>query len=80
MKVRVVVDRIEEDLAVLEVGGEGTVEWPVKFLPPELQEGNVLDVEFLINRQAEAEARAEISDLQKQLLERTKKLDKGKKA
>ena len=54
MKVRVVVDRIEEDLAVLEVGGEGTVEWPVKFLPPELQEGNVLDVEFLINRQAES--------------------------
>jgi hypothetical protein len=80
MKVRVVVDRIEEDLAVLEVGGEGSVEWPVKFLPPELKEGNVLDVEFLINRQAEAEARAEISDLQKQLLERTRKLDEGKKA
>lgn len=80
MKVRAVVDRIEEDLAVLEVAGEGTVEWPVKHLPEGLAEGNVLDVEFTINKKAEAEARAEISDLQKQLLERTKKMDEGKKA
>ncbi|MEI6632943.1 MAG: DUF3006 domain-containing protein [Chlamydiota bacterium] len=80
MKVRAIVDRIEEDLAVLEVGGEGMVEWPVKFLPRGLGEGNVLDVEFTINKKAEAEARAEISDLQRELLERTKKMDEGKKA
>ncbi len=78
MKVRAIVDRIEEDLAVLEVGGEGSVEWPVKFLPQGLKEGNVLDVEFRINRKAEAEARAAISDLQRQLLERTKKMDEDK--
>jgi len=63
---------------VLEVGGEGSVEWPVKFLPQGLKEGNVLDVEFRINRKAEAEARAAISDLQRQLLERTKKMDEDK--
>lgn len=78
MKVRAIVDRIEEDLAVLEVGGEGSVEWPVKFLPQGLKEGNVLDVDFRINRKAEAEARAAISDLQRQLLERTKKMDEDK--
>jgi hypothetical protein len=78
MKVRAIVDRIEEDLAVLEVGGEGTVEWPVKFLPRGLKEGNVLDVEFTINRLAEAKARAEISDLQRELLERTKKMEEGR--
>ena len=80
MKVRAIVDRIAEDLAVLEVGGEGSVEWPVKFLPPGLKEGNVLDVDFQINRQAEAQARAEISDIQKQLLERTKRMNEEKKA
>lgn len=78
MKVRAIVDRIEEDLAVLEVAGEGTVEWPVKFLPPGLGEGNVLDVEFTINKKAEAEARAEVSDIQKKLLERTRRMDEKK--
>jgi hypothetical protein len=80
MKVRAIVDRIEEDLAVLEVDGEGMVEWPVKFLPRGLAEGNVLDVEFTINKKAEAEARAEISDLQKELLERTRKMEEGKQS
>jgi len=77
MKVRVVVDRIEGDLAVLEVGGKGIVEWPMEFLPRGLKEGAILDVEFTINKEAEREQRAKISDLQKELLERTRKAEKG---
>lgn len=75
MKARVVIDRIEEALAVLEVEGEGIVEWPVKFLPRGIKEGNVLNVEFVINREAEAAQRAKISKLQQELLDRTKKME-----
>jgi hypothetical protein len=75
MKIRAVVDRIEEDLAVLEVAGEAIVEWPVKFLPRGLAEGNVLDVEFTINKAAEAAQRKKISKLQQELLDRTKRLE-----
>jgi len=75
MKVRVVVDRIEGEIAVLEVEGEGIVEWPVKFLPRGIREGNILDVEFEINREAEATQRAKISKLQQELLQRTRKME-----
>ena len=75
MKIRVVVDRIEGDLAVLEVAGKAIVEWPVKLLPRGLAEGNILDVEFVINRAAEAEQRAKISKLQQDLLDRTKRME-----
>jgi hypothetical protein len=75
MKVRVVVDRIEGEIAVLEVEGEGIVEWPVKFLPRGIREGNILDVEFEINSEAEATQRAKISKLQQELLQRTKKME-----
>ena len=78
MKVRVVVDRIEGEIAVLEVEGEGIVEWPVKFLPRGIREGNILDVEFEINREAEATQRAKISKLQQELLQRTKRMEEKK--
>ncbi|MEJ2746116.1 MAG: DUF3006 family protein, partial [bacterium] len=63
------------ELAVLEVAGEAIVEWPVKFLPRGLAEGNILDVEFVINKAAEAAQRAKISKLQQELLDRTKKME-----
>lgn len=75
MKIRVVVDRIEGDLAVLEVAGKAIVEWPVKLLPRGLAEGNVLDAEFTINKAAEAEQREKISELQRELLDRTKMME-----
>jgi hypothetical protein len=51
------------------------VEWPVKFLPRGIREGNILDVEFEINREAEATQRAKISKLQQELLQRTRKME-----
>jgi hypothetical protein len=78
MKVRVVVDRIEGELAVLEVEGKAIVEWPVKFLPRGVAEGNILDLECAINRAAEAAQREKISNLQQELLQRTKRMEEKK--
>jgi len=78
VKIRVVVDRIEGELAVLEVEGEGWVEWPVKFLPRGTREGSILDTEFILNREAELRQRAKVSKLQQELLDRTKKSKPGK--
>jgi len=72
MKVRVVVDRIEEELAILEVEGEGWVDWPVKFLPRGTGEGSILDVEFRLNKKAETKQRTKIRKLQRELLDRTR--------
>jgi len=78
MKMRVVVDRIEGELAVLEVEGKAIVEWPVKFLPRGVAEGNILDVECAINSAAEAAQREKISKLQQELLQRTKRMEEKK--
>ena len=45
MTVRVVVDRIEGSMAVLEVGGD-TVDWPLSALPGTVREGAVFQVTF----------------------------------
>lgn len=45
MTVEVVVDRIEGELAVLEVAG-ATFDWPLAALPPETREGDRLSVTF----------------------------------
>ena len=42
MNLTAIVDRIEEDLAVLEIEGETTVDFPVQFLPASLKEGDTL--------------------------------------
>lgn len=56
----VVVDRIEGDLAVLEVAGT-TVDWPIAALPEGVGEGTTLSVVFQItpSDHSEAEARLE---------------------
>ena len=45
MTVNVVVDRIEGDLAVLEIAG-ATFDWPLAALPPGTREGSRLSVTF----------------------------------
>jgi hypothetical protein len=42
MDLTAIVDRIEEDIAVLEIEGETSVDFPVQFLPENLQEGDTL--------------------------------------
>ncbi|MBT3219304.1 MAG: DUF3006 domain-containing protein [Proteobacteria bacterium] len=48
MKLQIVVDRIEGDLAVLEVGNS-LVDWPLKALPPEVAEGTCLTIEIQVD-------------------------------
>ena len=74
IKLQVVVDRIEEDkIAVLEMPDMSTLEIDKKFLPEKVKEGNVLDIAIKINPKKEKKIKKEVSDLQQELLERTKK-------
>ena len=71
MKIRVVIDRFEEKLAVLEVAGEDVVDWPRKYLPEGSHEGAILDFDIQLNPEAEAEQRRKVAALQEELLRRT---------
>lgn len=75
MKVRVVIDRIEDNkLAVLEIDGQaGDFCWPVDRLPPGVHDGSVLS--FIIEEDpgAEKKQRDKILALQAELLKRSTK-------
>ena len=59
MKVKVTVDRIEGDYAVLLIRPEEKekIDWPVEFLPEDVEEGDIL--EFGIERNFEEKEDAE---------------------
>lgn len=63
MPVRVTVDRIEGEIAVLEVDGT-RVDWPRASLPPDATEGRVYEVAFDAIEQRDAEARARLDRLE----------------
>jgi len=64
MEQRIVVDRIEGDFAVLEVGGT-TVDWPLSALPEGVGEGSALSVVFSIVETDLASATARLERLKK---------------
>lgn len=66
---RAVVDRIEGNLAVLEIEG-GEILWPVKFLPAGIKPGNILDINISLNPEAEKKQREKIKKLQERLKNR----------
>lgn len=72
-KIQVAIDRIEENIAVLELPEGDTLEIDVKYLPAKAREGNVLDIYFKINKEEEEKRIKEVSDLQQELLNRSKK-------
>ncbi len=78
MKVRVVIDRIEDGrLAVLEIGGEmGDFVWPVEFLPQNVHDGSILEFTIEENPEAEAAQREKVRKLQEELLRRTREREK----
>jgi len=75
MKIRVVIDRFEGELAVLEIAGEGVVDWPRKFLPEGSHEGAILDFDIELNPEAEAKQRKKVAALQDELLRRTAEME-----
>lgn len=67
---RAVVDRIEGNLAVLEIEGQGEIPWPLKFLPKGIKPGNILDINISLNPEAEKKQREKIKKLQEKLKNR----------
>ncbi len=65
---KVTVDRIEGDLAVLLVRGDESVQilLPLRLLPP-LREGDILDIAIAKDEQATEEARERVSALVERL-------------
>lgn len=74
MKLKAVVDRFEEDKAVLLLGeAERAVAWPREALPDEVREGDILWVAVSVDEAATRTARAEAEALLRQILEQNSK-------
>lgn len=67
MKIRVVIDRIEKDLAVMEARGFGQILWPAKLLPKGTRPGNIISFSITKNPAAEKRQRKKIEELQKRM-------------
>ena len=78
MKLRVVIDRIEDGrLAVLEIEGTaGDFFWPVEFLPANIHDGSILEFTIEENPSAEDAQRKKMRMLRDELLRRTR--ERGK--
>ncbi len=73
MRVRAVLDRFEDDKAVLLVGDdERSVNWPRRLLPDGAKEGDVLWLALSVDEEATRAARAEAEELLRDLLDRNK--------
>ena len=46
MKTKVTIDRIEEDIAVIELDLDNYIDIPIKYLPPGVKEGDKLILDF----------------------------------
>jgi hypothetical protein len=69
MKVKAVIDRFEGNKAVLLVGEEeNQAVWLRKFLPSDVEEGDILQVNWQIDHEATAAAKAEAESLLQQVL------------
>ena len=67
---RAVVDRIEGKYIILELEGKAEIIWPAKFLPKGIKPGNILDITFTKNIEAEKKQRKKIRNIQKRLLQK----------
>lgn len=65
---RAIVDRIEGDVAVLELPDGNPMEIPSRLLPQGIGDGSVIRFRVDRDEQAEAKQRDEIADLQARLL------------
>ena len=69
MQVQAVIDRFEGNKAVLLVGDdESQVVWPKNILPSEVQEGDILNINFKIDSEATTAAKTEAERLLKQIV------------
>jgi len=64
---KAVIDRIEEEMAVLEVEGSYELVVPLKFLPEGSSAGNILEINISSNPRAEEAQREKIRKMQEKL-------------
>ncbi len=62
-----IVDRIEGEIAILEIEGEILIELPKKFLPKGTREGNILKMTLEIDKIKEKKQRDKVKKLQEKL-------------
>ncbi len=72
--VRLVVDRIEGDVAVVEVAGR-LVDWPLEALPPDVVEGSVLSAVLTLQESDLSSARARAERLTRRTPDRSDDID-----
>jgi hypothetical protein len=71
MKIQAVIDRFESGKAVLLLGNEEIqAVWPRNCLPEGVNEGDHLQIDIQVNREATIAARVEAENLLKQLVEK----------
>jgi len=66
---KAVIDRIEEEMAVLEIEGSYELVIPIKFLPENVSAGNILEINISSNPSAEEAQREKIRKMQERLKE-----------
>ena len=74
MKLQAVIDRFEEDKAILLLGSNETqCKWPRACLPDDLGEGDYLEIRIIPDPETTRSARQETEDLLRELLEGNQK-------
>jgi hypothetical protein len=69
---RGVIDRIEEEIAVIELENRSQILFPAKRLPKGAGEGSVLRIDITYDAQATKRQREKIKRLQEKLLKRSR--------
>ena len=73
MQIQAVIDRFEGNKAILLVGDdEAQAVWPKHILPTDVKEGDILRIDFQVDSQATAAAKADSESLLKQIVDKNK--------
>ncbi|MCE5286437.1 MAG: DUF3006 domain-containing protein [Pelosinus sp.] len=74
MRIQAVIDRLEQDKAVILLGEEEQqIVWPLSKLPPGVSAGQVLQIDVVIDEAATKQAEAESKALLQEIIERQAK-------
>ncbi|SNX52809.1 DUF3006 domain-containing protein [Thermoanaerobacterium sp. RBIITD] len=69
MRVHGVVDRIEDDVAVVVLDDEKKINIPVKYLPSNVMEGDVIDISLNVNKEETVKRARKLKKLMEDVFE-----------
>ncbi|AZR72276.1 hypothetical protein BBF96_02000 [Anoxybacter fermentans] len=80
MRIRAVVDQIEAGKALLLISSNerGKIIWPVKHLPEEIKEGDIVYINIEIDHEETKKIKEKAQDRLARLLKRTQEMEKKK--